>query len=513
MSNPLQVPSIEKTRHILLETDSRRLTSEIRDLPYADIPSALLMAHRRLHTFNRFSLPPAKRLELVRPFHYAFVRFTEHYRRQFESSVFSREPNLHELDNLLEFLRELGFAFKHLIRDSMERSKRPAGLGLLLYMALNYLHHHALFSCNRGRLLKPAFWREVHYLYFTATDLQLEQENLQTPEGKQASIEQLYKQIILIGLSSPFSLSPEEQWRTFDYVARFGHFTEISQVTDASTLQESYSLARDCSQPALLPGENTGSRETVRLFNLAPFIDSLQRHMGAVKGGEALRIVGMERVQRRLVLDLLAKLHNNWTRNPERQGERQPIEESIGLVWGLESICAMLDPALRRRDSLLTRPTAADNRAWAEGENESPNGIRLHLGDSEQPHPDAGQVVALIRMRDDQKILQIGLVQWCARDQNDQPFFGVQRLHGTARKVTICQQDDHQDSERNGLLVVAKTADGRARSLLMAPTGTLHPGGRAQVYSTHSATPNHVETFAVTHRTRQVETFEIRVLQ
>ncbi|HVK98861.1 MAG TPA: hypothetical protein VM553_03575 [Dongiaceae bacterium] len=512
MSNPLQVPTTEKTRHILLETDSRRLTSEIRDLPYADIPSALLMAHRRLHAFNRFSLPPAKRLELVRPFHYAFIRCTEHYRRQFEGSLFTREPNLHELDNLLEFLRELGFAFKHLIRDTMERSKRPAGLSLLLYMALNYLHHHALFSCSRGRLLKPSFWREVHYLYFTATDLELELEAVTTPDGKQSTIEQLYKQVILIGLSSPFGLSPEEQWRTFDYVARFGNAVEIKRETDTGALLESYSLNRECNQPALLPGETQHSTELPRLLNLAPFIDNLQRHMAAVKSGEALRVVGMERVQRRLVLDLLAKLHHNWTRNPERQSERKPIQEQIGLIWGLENICTMLDPVLRQRDSLLNRPTSADNRAWAEGENESENGIRLHLGDSDQQYPEAGQVVALIRQQSGQKQLQIGLVQWCALDHKDQPFCGIQRLHGSARKVTICPQDD-QDRERNGLLVVAKTADGRARSLLVAPCGSLKPGGRVQVYTPQSAAPIHVEAFAVTHRTRQVETFEIRVLQ
>lgn len=513
MHTTLQVPVTEKTRHLLLETDSRRLATEIHDLPYADVPSALLMAHRRLHTFNRFSLPPAKRLELLRPFHYAFIRFTEHYRRQFESSVFSREPNRHELDNLLEFLRELGFGFKHLIRDTLDRNKRPAGIALVLYMALNYLHHYALFSCNRGRMLTPSFWREVHHLYFTACDLQQDNVTVQTPEGRQSCVDIQYKQIILMGLSSPFSLTPEEQWRACDYVTRFAGFVDISPVTDPAALQESYSLCRDCDQPARLPGElQAGNADQMRLFNLAPFVDNLQRHMAGVKGGEALRIVGMERVQRRLVLDLLAKLHTNWTRNPARKGQRQPIQEQIGLVWGLENICSMLDPTMRRREVLENRSTAADNRAWADGENESPNGIRLRLTETGERYPEAGQLAALIRQVDGQKILQVGLVQWCAIDEDDMPFCGVQRLQGSARKVSIVNQDDAH-TERNGLLVVAKTADGRARSLLVAPSGSLKPGGRAHVFSPHQATPIHIEAFTATHRTRQVETFEIRVLQ
>ncbi len=513
MHKTLQVPVTEKTHHLLLETDSRRLATEIRDLPYADIPSALLIAHRRLHTFNRFSLPPAKRLELLRPFHYAFTRFTEHYRRQFESSVFAREPNHHELDNLLEFLRELGFGFKHLIRDTLDRNKRPSGIALVLYMALNYLHHYALFSCNRGRMLTPSFWREVHHLYFSACELQQENATITTPDGRQSCIDILYKQVLLMGLSSPFSLTPEEQWRAHDYVVRFAGIVEITPVTDPAALLESYSLCRECDQPACLPGSTRHETSSaLRLLNLAPFVDNLQRHMAGVKGGEPLRIVGMERVQRRLVLDLLAKLHTNWTRNPLRSGQRQPIQEQIGLVWGLESICTMLDPAMRRREILENRRTSSDNRAWADGVNESPNGIRLRLGEDEERYPDAGQLVALIRERDGQKILQVGLLQWFAVDQDDVPFCGVQRLHGSARKISIVNQET-PETERNGLLVVAKTADGRAKSLLVAPTGSLKSGGRAQVFSPHQAKPIYVEAFAVTHRTRQVETFEIRVLQ
>lgn len=512
MTSPLQVPATEKTRHLLLDTDSRKLAGEIRDLPYADIPSALLIAHRRLHAFNRFSMPAAKRLELLRPFHYAFLRFSEHYRRHFEQGPFARELHPGELDNLLEFLREMAIGFKHLVHDTLARNKRPNGVALILYMALSYLHHYALFSYNRGRMLKPSYWREVHYLYFSARDMQQHKVDLQTPDGRQVVIEQLYKQIILLGLCSPYSMAPEEHWRCHDYLNRFAGFAEITPADDADAAGEAYTLNSQCSQPAQVPAYDSTVTPGTCLLNLAPFVDNLQRHIEAVKSGESLRIVGMERQQRKQVLDLLSRLHRQWTRNPVRKSARTPIEEQIGLVWGLENICLMLDPVMRRHAALSGRQRENENRAWAFGENQSNQGICLRLGDEEEHYPDAGQVVALIRQRGEQKTLEIGLAQWCAIDQNNTPQLGIERLLGKASKITIVPQDDN-GTERNGLLIVARTRDGRAKSLLVCPAGVVKPGNRTQVFTPHQAGELYLDAFAVTHRTRQVETFEVRALQ
>ena len=510
MNSPLQVPFTEKTRHLLLDTDSRKLAMEIRDLPYADVPSALLMAHRRLHTFNRFSLPPAKRLELLRPFHYAFVRFVEHYRRHFEGGAFARELNPNELDNLTDFLREMGYGFKHLIHDTLDSNKRPGNMGLILFMAMNYLYYYALFSYNRGRMLQPSYWQEVHYLYFTACTLQQHQTQLAAPEGKQVVIEQLYKQLIMLGLSSPFSLSPEEQWRTHDYLSRFATFAAIHADADSQDFQESYSIFPDCTQPAAVPYQGESIRPGARLLDLSQLVDNLQRHLEAIKGGESLRLIGMDRLQRGPVVDLLLKLYRNWTRNPLRKNPRTPINEQIGIVWGLENICAMLDPNLRRHGT----QSNGNNRAWAQGDNESSYGICLRMSDDNDRAPEAGQVIALIRQQGQQKRLEVGLVQWSAIDQDNQPCCGVECLRGNTRKISVVAESDSElNTERNGLLVVTKAGNNRARSLLLAPSGTLKQGGRARIFSPHHVDALLAEAYAVTQRTRQAEVFEVRILE
>lgn len=511
MSSPLQVPVTENTRHLLLETDSRKLASEIRDLPYADIPSALLIAHRRLHAFNRFAMPPAKRLELVRPFHYAFLRFADHYHTHFEQGPFARDLHPEELDNLLAFLRELAIGFKHLVRDTLVRGKRPNGLGLILYMALNYLYHFALFSYNRGRLLRPSFWKEVHYLYFAAREIAQHETPLQAPEGRPVMIEQLYKQIILLGLCSPYSMAPEEHWRCHDYLGRFAGFASLDATTDPEAATEAYTLHPHCCEPAQVPTLASAIPPEL-VLNLAPFVDNLQRHIELVKGGESLRIVGMERLQRKVVLDLLGRLHRQWTRNPVRRSPRTPLDAQIGLVWGLENICLMLDPVMRRYATLSGLQRGQEQRAWAWATNESRHGFCLRLQENDALYPDAGQVTALIRRQGEQKVLEIGLVQWCAIDHEDIPQLGIERLQGNASKVTVLPQDDH-GTERNGLLIIARTSEGRARSLLICPTGAVTPGNRVQVMVVNQPQALFLDILTLSHRTRRVETFEVRALQ
>ncbi len=512
MNNPLQVPFVERTQHLLLDTDSRKLNIEIRDLPYADIPSAVQMAYRRLHAFNRFSMPAAKRFELLRPFHYAYSRFIEHYRRHFAQGAFARELNPRELEHLAEFLLELAIGFKHLVHDALARNKKPSGIGLVLYMALNYLHYYALTSYNCGCLLAPSFWREVHYLYFSACQVNQHQSPLQAPDGRQVSIEHIYNQIILMGLCSPHSLSAEEHWRCHDYIARFAGLVAISATADHSAFEDAYSVHIDCEQPAEIPRLQNSLHRSACLLDLAQFVDNMQRHINALRNGESLRVIGMEHLQRKPVLDLLQKLQHNWTRNPARNSLRQVIQEQVGLVWGLENICAMLDPELRRQQSMLQHNQHSDHRTWALAENQSQNGLRVRLPHLGSVFPEAGQVVALIRQINQQKLLEIGLVQWCGLNSANEPTLGIECLLGRTTKVLIMPQDD-QGMPRNGLLIIARTENGRARSLLMCPAGMLHPGTRVQVQSAQQIDVTHVEAFAAIHRTRQVETLEIRALR
>lgn len=512
MNGPLKVPTTERTQHMLLDADNRRLTQEIQNLPYVDIPSALSLAFRRLHTFNRFAMTPAKRLQIVSPFHYAFIRFLDYYRNQLSGSLFAKEVNSNELDNLLEFIQELGFAYKHIIRDALARQKRPAGFATVLYMAMLYQYYHGLFSYNRGRMLKRSHWQEFHYLYFLACELQQEDKPVTCPDGSEGSVSHLYKQSLLLGLASPYAMGAEDQWRTCDYTARFAGLLELVEPDSISQLSECYFVAPTCLQPAYIPGSLPETVTTARILDLSRLMDAVFRHLSAIKAGESLRLTGLHNMQRKQALDLLTMLSERWFRNPQRNSERHVIDEQIGLVWGLENICAMLDPTQRRMDMLQNRNAGSDKRAWSRGSDESTSGLRVKLSGDPTRFPEAGQVVAMIRQRSGRKILEVGVVRWAAISRDDAPECGIERLRGSVRKVTIQQQSD-QATERNGLLILLRNKSGLITTRLVAPSSAVSMNSEIHLIAVGHHEPAHADVRQLLQRSRNIEVFDVQVIE
>lgn len=512
MNGPLKVPTTERTQHMLLDADNRRLTQEIHNLPYVDIPSALSLAFRRLHTFNRFALAPAKRLQIVSPFHYAFIRFMDYYRNQLSGNLFSKEINSNELDNLLEFIQELGFAYKHIIRDALARQKRPAGFATVLYMAMLYQYYHGLFSYNRGRMLKRSHWQEFHYLYFLACELQQENKPVTCPDGTEGSVVHLYKQSLLMGLASPYAMGAEDQWRTCDYTAKFAGLLELAQPDSIAQLSECYFVAPECLQPANIPGTTPETVTQARILDLSRLMDTVFRHLSAIKAGESLRLTGLHNMQRKQAVELLTTLSDRWCRNPHRNSERHEIDEQIGLVWGLENICAMLDPTQRRMDMLQNRNAGSDKRAWSQGSDESKTGLRVKLSGDPTRFPEAGQIVALIRQRQGKKVLEVGLVRWAAISRDDAPECGIERLRGSVKKVII-QQERDQTTDRNGLLILLRNKNGLINTRLVAPSSAISISSEISLVAVGHHEPARADVRQLIQRSRNIEVFDVQVIE
>lgn len=514
MNGPLKVPATERTQHLLFDANSKKLANEIKDLPYVDIPTALMLAYRKLHTFNRFALSPAKRLQLVGPFHYAFSRFIEYYRNQMQGSIFSKELDSNEQENLLDFIQELGFAYKHIIQDTLAKNKRPGGFATALYMAMNYQYYHGLLSYNRGRMLKGSHWRDIHYLYFLARELGQEDKEVSTPDERNVTLASLYKRCVLVGLASPHSMTTEDQWRASDYITRYANMVDLVPAQNQADTAEAYWVNPECVLPANIPNsEGSESSEPGLILDLSKLLDSVHRHYQSVRMGESLRSVQLKQMPRQQAVDLLNNLYNQWSRNTHRQHERYPIDEEIGLVWGLENICNMLDPELRRLAIVHNSNAGSDQRAWSHGSNESKTGIRVRLSGSSTRFPQAGQIVAMIRKKGRSKALHLGMVRWAAISRDESPHCGLKLLTGTTTKVSIHRPDEDLEN-RNGLLVWQKSEHhGRTQALIVAPNGLLKADSETRIHAVGHHEPYDVRVNHITHRSRHVDVFSVDIIE
>lgn len=514
INTQLKVPTTERTQHLLLDANSKSLAAEIRDLPYVDIPSALLLVHRKLHSFNRFALSPAKRLQVVGPFHYAFQRFVDYYRKQFSGGLFAKELNANDLENLMDFIQELGFAYKHIVQDTLSKNRKPAGLATAIYMAMNYQYYYAIFSFNRGRMLTPSYWKDIHHLYFLASELGQENTSIATPEERDVTVSQLYKRCILMGLSSPHAMTAEDQWRTADYLHRFANLLQLTVPDSIGMVAESYHVIGGCQRPANIPSYEDCSiplLDDCRVLDLSRLLETLHRQHQGVKSGDSPQSVQLQQMPRPQAIEFLSNLYDSWSHNTQRQYQRTPIDEQIGLVWGLENICRMLDPEHRRVANLESRNDGAEKRAWSRGRDESATGIRVTLSGAVSPEP--GQVVAMIRKRQDSKILQVGMVKWAAISRDESPQCGIKLLRGNIKKIAI-QHPEDQDDRRNGLLILQRSKrDGRTHALVVSPNGLLKTGTETGITSSDQYSYQAMKVENATQHSRQVNVFSIKLVE
>ncbi len=247
-------------------------------------------------------------------------------------------------------------------------------------------------------------------------------------------------------------------------------------------------------------------------MDLSRLMDTVYRHLTAIRAGDSLRLTGLHTMQRKQALDLLTGLSDRWCRNPHRNGERREINEQIGLVWGLENICTMLDPNQRRMDQLQNRNAGSDKRAWSRGSDESKTGLRVRLSGDSSRFPEAGQIVAMIRQHQGKKILEVGLVRWAAISRDDAPECGIERIRGTVKKVAIHQQDD-QATDRNGLLVLLRSRTGGIDTQLIAPSGAVSLSSEASLLAVGHHEPARADIRQLLQRTRNVEVFDIHVIE
>lgn len=508
MNGPLRVPRTETTQHCLLDADNRRLREEIEHLPYADIPSALTLAFRRLHTFNRFTMPPGKRLQTVALFHYAFTRFSDYYRDQLGGQLFARDIASSELDNLMEFIQELGFAYKHIIRDSQQRKINPSNLAIVVFMAMLYQHYLGLFSYNRGRMLKRTYWQEFHYLYFLARDLGVETNQVACPGGQTGTVASLYHQALLLGLAAPYSLSANEQWHTNDYAARCSGQVKLLAPESIDQLSESYHVAPNCRHPAFQPGSDLEAADEHRILDISTVIDYVYRQLANLKTGGDLRQTGLRNLSRKQTIDLLTRLADRWSRSTQRNGIRRAINEKIGLVWGLENICTMLDPEMRQHDMGRNQNKLNAHRAWSHASNESNSGIRVKLAGEDSRYPETGQAIALIRELNGRKVLEVGLVRWAALSSEDTPECGIERLQGNVKKVAL-QQNSEELTERNGLLVVSRSVQKTIRAQLLAPGNAVNVSESIVLQMANRGETMQAEQVQLKRRTRNVDVFDV----
>ncbi|MBV4476322.1 molecular chaperone [Pseudomonas botevensis] len=367
----LRAPTPTQLRLSFCEANPRDLRRWIAGLPKANIGETARQLYQGLGELNQLLTPSDNRLqllELLRPEVY-FV--CQHLERHFLHQAIMLDDRSRKIVNLCQALQsQLANGYKQIVlRIAPKYTKARAELvSLSLQRATHALKGQLL---RATQLYSPApehLWFELHQLYRTASQLQLQHRGVRDDLAsltRELSVEQTYLAALLLGSARCNQLrqnqiarlaevlEPWSAWLKLPPDAATDGLFAISAELDAGPRYRS--MFRSEQQAGLLG------------FDPQPLVEAIEAHLLHHPTSTPLPIPAG------LSLDTLQHLHATWGQAAERSFQRTVGQGNLTVCVGMSALHFYLGGE-RSFSEMLKHPgarTADFNSAVAKGEKDS----------------------------------------------------------------------------------------------------------------------------------------------
>lgn len=478
---PLNVPTVDRSRHALPQGADASVSQQVRELPYEDHGAALTLARTRLQHFNRHYVEHQRRAGLNQWFHYAFARFAERVHENTKlrpDAMYASEGD----DGFTQFCDELAVAYKHCLIDADSVRAAAAPLASYLYLALFFHVQGMLQRYTHNIKQPPNAWREAHHLYATAEQLGLHrQPSLLKLPMAMPTLHDQYVQLLLVAGANPYSLGLADTLWVIRFTGKAAQATSMIHPDNHDAMSSALGVRLDSDEgPLRLRYKPSGSHPQARLLATATICDQLEgqrllwhpdsARLQAV--AEHLPSGSRERVEA-----LFAHLEECWRCQKHRTVSRQSQRAECEIIWSL--------PAIYR---WLCNGRTAVARHFAEQVSqrfpallveESVSGFRFQVPVEYKGYLHPGELLLLSGTEcTEEKPVSIGIVRWIKETGDGFLALGAARVdvHIRAAALQLNDPADQEDNERVALLLSKQVQSPQHKFLLCAPDTPCLPG-------------------------------------
>lgn len=368
----------------------------------------------QLHNLNRSNLAGDTRFNLMAPVMNRYLMVLHQLRKKAKGSVLS------------ELNKEMAYACKLLIRDCPPSG--PEEKAQLFHWAMIAMieqvrdHYEKYLSEPKG------VWGELHRLYEQAY-LQKLTQNTNAPMNR--SIEQSYKQALMLAAGEPHHLSVKENRQLFYWLGSNADKIYLNRQESRDLNQNYYyiDLARNESVLNHRQIGDVGNDQTILCLNPLSLINLAKEHMKAIRQGSPVQRMGfaqdMDAVDAFL---LIRKALQAWAHTTSRRYERENCHMTAELAIGLHQIHGVLKQAAKS-GQLLVNATMV---------NKSKAGACMEMNGAAHYQPNVGDVIS---ERDEGAHRQkLAVIRWL-KSTVDSLMFGIEFITGVAQPVAIKIRD------------------------------------------------------------------------
>ncbi|MDD1003329.1 molecular chaperone [Pseudomonas sp. TNT2022 ID642] len=367
----LRAPTPTQSRLSFCEATPRDLKRWIADLPKANIGETARQLYQGLGELNQLLTPSDNRLqllELLRPEVY-FV--CQHLERNFLHQAIMLDDRSRKISNLCQALQShLAIGYKQIVlRIAPKYSKdRAALVSTALQRAAHALKGQLVRAAQLYSSPPEHLWFELHQLYHTACQLQLQQRRVHDDLASlttELSLEQIYIAALLLGSARCNQLRQNQIARLAEVLEPWSALLKLHPGSpDGGLFAVSAELDVGPRYRSMFRSEQ---RAGLLGFDPQPLVNTLEAHLLHQDTSKPLP------VPTGLSFDTLQHLHATWGEAAERSFQRTVGQGNLTVCVGMSALHFYLGGE-RSFSDLLKHPGARAanfNKAVAKGEKDS----------------------------------------------------------------------------------------------------------------------------------------------
>jgi hypothetical protein len=482
----LDVPPRKAPTKDSLYASPKRIEEWLGTLPMANVGEAGRQLLQALMEVNRLQLPPLQRYRIVEMLRVPARSIGEtlegHY---IDVGLPLEEKKRHLVSLAFAFQDAMAAGYELVLLDLQQEKgvtavRHKSAMGTSVHRAVHHLGH-ILFLAYQVYYPYPAgVWRRVHQLFRFARARGLDKRGVDDAQRKmKSSATDVYKQILLLSLCSPYRLRQHDLariYRALEEWAGLCDLTGIEAEAQLSNPQGKFGIPLDGDagpQPlALVPGRS-GTDQLDCILDTAALAHAMRRQYACMTADDGRELPPPSSLPEGIDRELMCQVMTSWRMLVDREFRRRTSDAEVDLTVGVCSVFCRagnpsdLDAARKSTTVEIGTGTVA---AWTgqlveqndEGiyrcrlADESERGCRLRWPTDAHSKARVGELLGIRRLEEDKGLLwSIGVVRWMRNETGGSLQVGVELLAPLAKglPVRLCDAEGKCGDYQYGLLL------------------------------------------------------------
>ncbi len=304
-------------------------------LPVLNVGETTRLLFNALVEFNTLEMPTAQRMKSLELLRVPVRNITDSLKKHYVGQTFPLDRKGRKVAELSkEMLNQLAIGYRIVVAEECDkprfrRDKRT--LATAMHRALAHLSLVLLKAYQVYAPYPPGVWREVHRLYEQASERGLLAHSVRDAgeDGIAGTIEDAYKQILLLALACPYRLRQGEVEQVFRALEDWARQADLMQLVETTNPGGLFlvNLASDDPPSYLILRHTRYDRDRCRLLDTGRLAETVRQACG--DQGRAGPAVPSETILRRLML--------SWGVMPKRRYSRTEKAATAVVAMGLSA--------------------------------------------------------------------------------------------------------------------------------------------------------------------------------